>query len=412
MNYKRLTFENREGQKLSARLDFPIDSEPIAYALFAHCFTCTKNLRAVQNISTALNEEGIAVLRFDFTGLGESEGDFAETNFSSNVEDLVDAAGFLAREYESPKILIGHSLGGAAVLQAAAHLESARAVATIGAPYDPEHVAHIFESAIDEIEYAGEARVSIGGRPFTIKKHFIDDLRAQNVEDTLRNLGRALLIMHSPVDEIVGIENATLIFRAARHPKSFISLDRADHLLTNPEDSRYVGAMIATWARKYIGAPQEERKKRDHGESHIIAHINRSHYRTEILANGHPLVADEPLSAGGTNMGPSPYDLLAAALGACTVITLRMYADRKQWPVKTITAHLSHKKVHAEDCDCEARITRKIDLIGREIEFTGDLDEQQIERLLQIANRCPVHRTLTDGQVEVKTSLREHAPEA
>ncbi|QXD15560.1 bifunctional alpha/beta hydrolase/OsmC family protein [Rhodocaloribacter litoris] len=405
MNFKRITFENRNGQRLSARLDLPVDGDPLACALFAHCFTCGKNLRALRYLSEALTEAGIAVLRFDFTGLGESEGDFAETTFSSNVEDLVDAAAFLARSYAPPALLIGHSLGGAAVLQAAAQLDAVRAVATIGAPFDPEHVLHLFEDVLDEIERDGVTRVRLAGRAFTVKKAFVDDLAAQNVRRVLRDLKRPLMLLHAPMDQVVGIDNAALLFEAARHPKSFVSLDRADHLLSNEEDARYAGTVIAAWARRYLGVSQAERKHPDPADNRIVAHIDRAHYRTEILANGHALLADEPRTVGGTNAGPTPYDLLVAALGACTAMTLRMYADRKDWPLESVTVRLLHRKVHARDCDCGAgeTSTGKIDLVEREVELAGDLTREQRGRLVEIANRCPVHRTLTEGQVVVKT---------
>ncbi len=400
--FEKLTFANQEGDSLAARLDSPADDEPVAYALFAHCFTCSKNLKAVGNISQALTRQGIAVLRFDFTGLGESEGDFSETNFSSNVGDLVAASRMLSERYEAPAILIGHSLGGAAVLKAAAEIPSARAVATIGAPYEPSHVAHLFDEAIDEIQGSGSAVVRLAGRPFEIKRQFISDLAAQDPEAHIHDLGRALAVFHSPVDQTVGVENAALIFKAAKHPKSFISLDRADHLLTDETDSMYVGAVIAAWARKYIGVPQEERKHPDPADNRVVARIGASGFRTDILANGHALVADEPRSVGGTNAGPTPYDLLVAALGACTAMTLRMYADRKKWPMSEVTVRLAHSKVHAEDCDCDVAADGKIEVIDREIDIVGDLDREQRLRLLEIANRCPVHRTL-DGEIVVKT---------
>ncbi len=405
MNFKRLTFDNRLGQKLSARLDLPIDSTPIAYALFAHCFTCTKNLKAVGNISRALNQQGIAVLRFDFTGLGESAGDFADTNFSSNIDDLVDAAAFMAKAFEAPKILIGHSLGGAAVLQAASRLENVKAVATIGAPYDPSHVQHLFQSSHEEIQRKGEAVVLLAGRPFTIKKQFIEDLETQRAVENIARLRRALLIMHSPLDKTVDVENARLIYEAAKHPKSYISLDRADHLLSDEADSLYTGSVLAAWVRKYIGTPQEEVKHPDPTDNRIVAHIGQDHYLTEILANGHALLSDEPRAVGGTNAGPTPYDLLVAGLGACTAMTLRMYADHKQWPLETVTVRLLHRKVHVEDCDCETDATGKIDLIERELDVTGALDDAQRQRLAEIADRCPVHRTL-EGEIVVKTSLK------
>lgn len=408
MNYRRLTFQNERGDRLAARLDFPVDGAPIAWALFAHCFTCTKNLHAVGNISTALTRERIAVLRFDFTGLGESEGDFADTNFSSNVGDLVAAAEYLAETYEAPSILIGHSLGGAAVLQAAAHIPSAKAVATIGAPADPGHIRHLLESSVEEIEERGVASVKIAGRPFTIRKQFLDDLDRTGMKNTIGALNRALLILHAPMDETVGIDNAAVIYEAAKHPKSFVSLDTADHLLTDEADSHYAGSVIATWARRYVDLPEAIRTiDEDPADNRIVVHTGESGYKTEILANGHSVIADEPISVGGTNAGPSPYDYLVSGLGACTSMTLRMYADRKGWPLTGVTVRLRHSKVHKDDCAEDARGgSAKIDLIEREIELTGELDQEQRARLLEIADRCPVHRTL-HGEITVRTMLSE-----
>lgn len=404
MRFETLSFSNDRGDELAARLDLPIDRDPIACALFAHCFTCTKNLKAVGHVTRALTEQGFAVLRFDFTGLGESEGDFAESTFSSNVGDLVAAARFLADRYEAPRLLVGHSFGGTAVLQAAPQLADVKAVATIGAPHDPEHVEHVFEEAVDEIERRGEARVHIGGRPFTLKKAFLDDIRAQNVDDTLSTLDRALLVFHSPVDRIVDVDNARRIFEAARHPKSFVSLDQADHLLSDPADSAFVGSVLGAWARTYVDAPQEQVKHVEADDNVVVADIGTEHYRTEVLANGFSMVADEPESVGGTNTGPTPYEYLLASLGACTVMTLRMYADRKEWPLEGARARLEHQKIHAEDCaHCETE-EGKIDRIQRVLSLEGPLDEAQRQRLLEIANRCPVHRTLT-GEIDVRTRL-------
>lgn len=405
MNFKRLTFTNRTGHKLAARLDLPLDGRPHAYAVFAHCFTCSKNLNAVVNINRSLNRDGIAVLRFDFTGLGESEGDFADTNFTTNVGDLVDAANFMAQDYEAPKLLVGHSLGGAAVLQAAAQIKSSRAVAIIGAPSSPAHVLKHLTEAREKIEKEGIAEVRLEGRPFKIKKEFIDDLEAGHMADSIRSLGRALLILHSPIDNTVGIENAAEIFKTARHPKSFVSLDMADHLLSRSIDSEYAGEMIAAWSRKYIAAPEPDTTRAGAADNRVITRTGRSGYRTEILANGHSMVADEPVGVGGTDAGPSPYDFVAAGLGACTSMTLRMYADRKRWPLDAIQVSLEHRKIHADDCkDCEDK-PRFLDEITREITLEGDLDEDQRQRLLKIADRCPVHRTLESGHIRIRTTL-------
>ncbi len=376
------------------------------YAIFAHCFTCTKNFNAVVNISRALTRDKIAVLRFDFTGLGESEGDFSNTGFSSNVSDLVAAAEFLKSGFDAPKLLIGHSLGGAAVLQAAASIPSSLAVATIGAPADLSSVARFLSREGPEIRSKGEARVTLAGRSFRIRKEFVDELDRSSMEQSIRQLGKALLIFHSPRDTIVGIESAGKIFRAARHPKSFISLDQADHLLSSRSDSLYAGAVLAAWAGKYIGRPEDrDREERDLTDNRIVVHTGQTGYRTEILAGAHRLIADEPVAVGGSGTGPSPYDYLVSALGACTSMTLRMYADRKEWPLESIVVRLKHRKVHARDCsECESKSGR-IDVVEREIELRGPLDAEQRERLLEIADRCPVHRTL-HSEIRVETRLK------
>jgi len=394
MKSTKLKFKGSQGNRLSARLDLPVDGSPMAYVLFAHCFTCTKNLKAVAYISRALTRKRIGVLRFDFTGLGESEGNFADTNFSSNVEDLVAAARFLESDYEAPRILIGHSLGGAAVLQAAAKIPACRAVATIGAPADPMHVNRLLHDQAHVIAEKGEAMVTLEGRDFKIKQQFLDDLERPRMAATIKNLKKALLIFHSPVDQIVGIENAAGIFQAARHPKSFVSLDRADHLLADPADAEYVGIVTAAWARKYMGRPAAEKARKPAADPHVTARIGNTGFRTEIMANGLSLVADEPIAVGGTNTGPTPYDYLTAGLGACTAMTLRMYADRKKWPLEEAVVHLSHGKIHAADCQaCESKEGR-VDRIEREVTLVGDLDAAQKQRLMEIADRCPVHRTL------------------
>jgi len=407
MSYERVEFTNQDGNQLAARLDHPSKGTPDAWALFAHCFTCSKDLRSVGAISRALNRQNIGVLRFDFTGLGESEGDFSKTNFSSNVGDLTAAAQFLEDELQAPRILVGHSLGGAAVLQAAHRIPRAGAVATIAAPYDPQHVTHLLDDALEEIKSQGEARVTLAGRTFTIRKQFLDDLAATKMEETIRTLDRGLLLFHSPVDQTVGVKNAGRIFEAAKHPKSFVSLDDADHLLTDVADAEYVGTVLGAWARKYVEVDDEEAPS---AEGQVVTQTENE-YRTEVRAGRHALVADEPESVGGDDAGPTPYDYLLAGLGSCTGMTLRMYADRKDWPLDEATVHLSHEKVHAEDCDhCETE-EGKVDHIQRDIELDGDLTAEQRERLLEIANKCPVHRTL-HSEIDVETALREAIPEA
>ena len=404
MQAQRLAFENEDGRKLSARLDLPLDGVVMAYAVFAHCFTCGKNLRAAAAISRALAARGIGVLRFDFTGLGESEGDFADTGFTSNVRDLVAAARFLEQGYQAPQILVGHSLGGAAVLQAARELDSVRAVATVAAPAEPSHVLAMIGERRRDIEERGSAEVELAGRRFRIGRQFLDDLDDTRMEQRIGELKRPLLVMHSPLDRQVDVENASRIFLNARHPKSFVSLDRADHLLSNADDAEYAGTVIAAWASKYLDVPREQAPRPDPASNRVVVSTGASGYRSEILANGHPLVADEPDSVGGTNAGPGPYELLLAGLGACTGMTLRMYADRKKWPLKGVTVGLSHRRIHAADCrDCETG-EGKVDEIERVITVEGALDEEQRQRLLEIADRCPVHRTL-ESETRVRSRL-------
>jgi uncharacterized OsmC-like protein/alpha/beta superfamily hydrolase len=405
MGFQRLTFENQEGKQLAARLELPADEKPKAYAVFAHCFSCSKGLKAVVHISRALSMKGIAVLRFDFTGLGDSEGEFSETTFSTNVMDLVAAADYLKRNYEAPGLLIGHSLGGAAILQSASHIPSCKALATIAAPSDPSDVTRILGSTKQQVEAEGEAELTIAGRSFRIRKEFLDDLEHVKMKDTIRNLKRPLLVLHSPADQVVGIQNAIDIFESAGQPKSFVSLDKADHLLSDNGDSRYAGSVLAAWASKYLDLMEEPPLQRDLKDNRVLVRSGKTGFQTEIIANGHRLIADEPIPAGGADTGPSPYDFLVASLGSCTAVTIRMYADRKQWPLEQVVVRLKHEKIHAEDCrNCETK-EGKLDHITREIEPIGPLSKEQRERLVQIANRCPVHRTLT-SEITIETSLK------
>ncbi len=401
MPSKKVHFTNKNGYELSARLEMPLSKKPEAYAVFAHVFTGSKNLSATRHISRSLTLNGIAVLRFDFTGLGDSEGEFADTNFTSNVEDLLAACRFLRDNYKAPKIMIGHSLGGAASIFAAAKVDSIVAVATVGAPSEPEHVTHLLESKIEDIEKDGKAKVNIGGQIFTIKKHFLDDLRSKNMFSIVSELDKAILVLHSPQDRVVEIDNAAKIYHAAKHPKSFITLNNADHMLTSKDDAYYVGNVISSWVKRYIDAPKEP-KLTTHRQ--VVAKLGSSGYTTEIMAGKHGMVVDESEQLGGNDFGPSPYELLNASLGACTAMTLQMYARRKKWDLREVKVHLSFDRSYRDDCEhCDVK-DRRLETFDREIEVTGNLDATQVARLMEIANRCPIHRTLSAG-ADVTTKI-------
>lgn len=412
MHARHLTFPGSGGHALAARLCVPLDGVPRGWALFAHCFTCSKDLRAARAISDALCSKGIGVFRFDFTGLGESDGDFGDTDFGSNVEDLVMAARFMEAEWGAPTLLVGHSLGGAAALVAADALPGVRAVATIGAPFDPAHVTNLFGNKLEEVRQEGSARISIAGRPFTISREFVESVEEQRMEQVLSRLGRPLLVLHSPVDRTVGIENARSIYEAARHPKSFISLDDADHLLTDPADALYVGSILASWADRYALQPRDD-SDLDHlrdAES-VVARTGPEGFRTDLLAGKHHWVADEPERVGGDDTGPTPYDLLSAALASCTTMTLQMYARRKGWPLDDVVTRVRHTRVHGEDCAVDGAEPDHVDHLDREVELRGDLTSEQRARLLEIAERCPVHRSLHGG-IRVRTKAAATAPSA
>jgi putative redox protein len=399
---ERWEFTGGAGERLAARVDRPL-GDPRAFALFAHCFTCSKDIAAASRIARELAERGIAVVRFDFTGLGHSGGEFANTSFSSNVDDLVAAADAMRSELEAPALLVGHSLGGAAVLAAASRVPEVRAVATLGAPADPAHVERLLASSVEEIERAGSAEVEIAGRRFRVRRSFLDDLRSQALESRLGQLRRALLVLHSPIDQIVGIENAGRIFEAARHPKSFVSLDDADHLLSRRADAAYAAETIAAWASRYLPPAAEEEELRAEPGEVVVRESDLGRYAQTIAAGPHVLRADEPRSVGGDDSGPTPYGLLLASLGACTSMTLRMYAERKQLPLERVTVRMRHEKIHARDCEtCETE-RGQVDRIEREILLEGDLDAASRARLLEIADRCPVHRTL-HGEVRIETT--------
>ena len=402
MSSEKITFENGSGEKLSARIELPIDRHPHNFVIFAHCFTCNKNFKAVRYIARALTAAGFGVLSFDFTGLGMSEGDFADTTFSTSVDDLLCAANFLKENYKTPTMLVGHSLGGAAVILAANQLEETKAVVTIGTPSAVQHVKSLLQSSIEEIKEKGAAEVNIGGRPFFVKKEFVDDLEEQNLLGIVGQMRKSFLVIHSPQDQIVGIENAAELYQAARHPKSFISLDGADHLLSNEADACYVGDVIANWAKRYVEIPEPKELST---ESHIVAYLDTSEkFTTQIKADQHRLIADEPKSFGGNDFGASPYQLVASGLAACTVMTLKLYAERKKWDLREVYCHIRHEKTHLEDClNCEDP-KAKIDRFTRELELIGDLDDEQKQKLLEIADKCPVHRTL-ENKTHIVTSL-------
>jgi putative redox protein len=405
----KVAFPGAFGDTLAARLELPT-GPPRAVALFAHCFTCSKDVYAATHISRCLARRGIAVLRFDFTGLGSSEGDFANTTFSSNVDDLVRAADYLRERFEAPGILIGHSLGGSAALVAAGRIAEVRAVATIGAPSDPAHVSLHFSEAVPTVQAEGEVSVSIAGRRFRIRKAFLQDINDQNLEQVLRGLNKALLIMHSPQDEVVDIEHARHIYRAARHPKSFVSLDDADHLLTRPRDADYVAGVLTAWAERYLDTtpgPDTPIDVQTPAPGVVrVRETDEGRYAQLVSVGRHRLRSDEPVDDGGDDSGPSPYDLLLAGLGACTTMTLRMYAERKGLALERVQVDLSHRKIHARDCaDCETRDGR-IDHIERIILIEGDLTDEQRQRMLQIADRCPVHRTL-HSEVRIDSRLED-----
>lgn len=392
MKPQNVQFKNERGQLLSGRLELPADQHPHSFALFAHCFTCTKNLAAVRNISRILTEKGFGVLRFDFTGLGQSQGDFADTNFGGNVEDLIWAASYLEAEHKAPELLIGHSLGGAAAIFAGARLESVKAVATIGAPSDPAHVSHLLQSGIQEIEQSGQAVVRLSGRPFTIKKQFLEDLQQHRLPEVAKNMRKALLVMHSPQDATVEIKNAENIYLAAHHPKSFVSLDGADHLLSRRSDSIYAGSVIASWAQRYMEIPENSNPTTRH---QVVAVLDQEDgFTTQLKLGDHYLTADEPVEVGGSNFGPNPYEYVSAGLAACTAMTVHMYTRRKGWPLERIEVHIDYGKEHHADCEVCDTADEKIDTFRRKINLVGDLDEKQIERILQIADKCPVHKTL------------------
>lgn len=397
MNIERLQVENKDGKKLSTHIDFPNHQKPKQFALFAHCFTCSSQLNAVRNISRALNAQGIAVVRFDFTGLGNSEGEFANSHFEANVEDLIAVNQFIVEHYQAPTLIIGHSLGGAAAIVAASKLDNLKAVCTIGTPSDVRKTTRYFASQIDDTANEEDIPVTIGGRPFVISRSFVEGFQKHHLPEVIKSLRKPILVMHAPQDETVDISNAHDIYHNAMHPKSFLSLDTADHLLTRKEDSLYAGAMIAAWAARYIDltpAPTPD------PESHqIVGHLNlvENNFTTSINSRNHGIIADEPKSVGGDDFGMAPYELVSAGLAACTVMTLKLYAQRKKWDLQEVFAYVSHGRDRSGE--------KPVDVFSKSLEFVGDLDEAQKERLREIAGRCPVHRTLQQAS-NIQTVLK------
>jgi len=400
MATERITFKGSLGEDLAARLEMPRGT-PRAFALFAHCFSCSKDIFAASKISRQLADDGIAVLRFDFTGLGHSDGDFANTNFSSNVADLVAAANFMRETFEAPKLLIGHSFGGAAVLLAAHEVPECKAVVTLGAPADTDHVTQNFADHLDQIERDGVAGVTLGGRPFTIKKQFVDDLTNHEVTKAAASLKRALLIMHAPLDEQVSVENASQLFVTAKHPKSFVSLDSADHLITRPEDATYAANVLCAWAERYIEAPRQSNAE---PKTVLVRETGNGKWENIGLSGNHEIIGDQPRPAGKDG-GPSPYDFVAMGLGLCTNQTLRMYAGHKKYAVKRISTTVHYDKAHVDDCeDCAKDKHGKALVFDRQIEIDGDLDPETRQRMLEIADKCPVHEAL-EGKTQIRTKL-------
>ena len=404
MNTIRLEIENKKGLKLQAYLELPANEKPNQFAIFAHCFSCNSNFNAVKNISRSLSNHGFGVLRFDFTGLGRSEGEFAESHFSANVEDLLAVNAFLEKNYKAPSLLVGHSLGGAAVIVAASKLENIKAVATVGAPATVGHVTHLFSHGTAEIPEKGDIEVKIGGRPFKINQDFVNDFSKTDLPKIIKNLRKPILVMHAPFDTVVGIENAEKIYHNAMHPKSFVSLDGADHLLSKSKDSIYVGNMIGTWVERYF-EPEENNMISTEGEQ-LVGHLNllEDNFTTSIQTKKHAFIADEPANIGGDDFGPSPYDFLSAGLAACTVMTLKMYAERKKWDLQEVFVYITYSKKHSDDLGIAVDKPTRFDHLNKKLKFVGNLDEKQILRLKEIAAKCPVHKTL-QSEVIIETEI-------
>ena len=392
MPQQKLNITNQKGEALAAILTTPPNKKPISVAIFAHCFTCGKNIKAAKNISDTLVKQGLAVLRFDFNGIGESEGAFEENTFRDNLSDIAAVDEYLTKQKLQPELLIGHSLGGAAVLLAAKQLTHIKAVVSIAAPAHPNHLTHLFEANLEQIKKDGQAEVKLAGRSFIISKEFVESLEQNEVSKTISALKKPLLLFHSPQDNTVGIENARQIYEQAHHPKSFISLDGADHLLSTEDDATYVGEVIKGWVKRYIETSTQT--KDESVEDGVLAKLTYPEFTTQLITDSHEFLADEPKSAGGNNVGPDPYELLCAALAACTAMTMNMYAKRKEWDIEDVAVFVSHKRTHCEDCEHNENSQAKIDEFTRKIRLSYNLNDEQHSKLLAIADKCPVHKTL------------------
>jgi len=394
MRTNRIEIKNKKGYTLAAYLELPANQKPNYYAIFAHCFSCSSNLNATKHISRALTSHGFGVVRFDFTGLGRSEGEFAESHFSANVEDLIAVNDYITKHYKTPSLLIGHSLGGAAVIVAASRLENIKAVATIGAPATVEHVTHLFSHAKDEVADKGEVEINIGGRPFKINEEFVNDFSKTDLPTITSKLRKPILVMHAPFDKIVGIENAQKIYLNAMHPKSFVSLDDADHLLMDSKHSEYAGRIIGEWVKLYF--PELENEMLSTEGEQLVAHLNlkENNFTTQLQTHKHSFIGDEPSSVGGDDFGPSPYEYLNAAIATCTAMTLKLYAERKSWDLQEVYVYISHARKHSDELMLDVEKPGYIDHISKRLKFIGNLDDTQKERLKEIASRCPVHQTV------------------
>ncbi|WP_296385039.1 bifunctional alpha/beta hydrolase/OsmC family protein [Winogradskyella sp.] len=399
MRTNRIEIKNKKGYTLAAYLELPANQKPNYYAIFAHCFSCSSNLNATKNISRALTAHGFGVVRFDFTGLGRSEGEFAESHFSANVEDLIAVNDYITEHHKAPSLLVGHSLGGAAVIVAASQLENIKAVATIGAPATVEHVTHHFSHAIEEVANKGEVEINIGGRPFKVNQEFVNDFGKTDLPAITKKLRKPILVMHAPFDRIVGIENAQQLYHNALHPKSFVSLHDADHLLMNSKHSEYAGRMIGEWVKLYF--PQLENEMLSTEGEQLVAHLDliENNFTTQLQTQKHTFIGDEPSSVGGDDFGPSPYEYLNAAIATCTAMTLKLYAERKKWDLQEVYVYISHARKHSDELMLDVEKPGYLDHISKRLKFIGNLDDTQKQRLKEIASRCPVHKTVASEVV-------------